>query len=288
MPLRNWLSDLLGILYLWVNGVQQPQSSGIEFIGSQVTTAYDPITNRNKVTVTAGAPPTNTNGYVARWSWNGALGSSTSDTWTVPAVGNIFRVCVIGPGGGGGGGAMRTACTGGGGGGAGAREERWLSRAEMLALQSLGGGSIAVTAGGSGGGGTGATNTAGAAGTDGVAGIAASNFGSIKAYPGGFGFKGQRNSQTSGGGGGGGLMGAGVNGVQNVFSLGGQPQDNATTPLNNPGFGGGASAANGGGAANGGCSVYGGGAGGTATTAPGTASNGGRSYFGGGGGCCRR
>lgn len=51
MPLRNWLSDLLGVLYVWVNGTQQPQSNGLEFLGDGVAVAYDPIVNRNKITI---------------------------------------------------------------------------------------------------------------------------------------------------------------------------------------------------------------------------------------------
>lgn len=51
ITLRNWISDLLGVLYVWVNGVQQPQSSGLEILGDGVTTAYDSILNRNKITI---------------------------------------------------------------------------------------------------------------------------------------------------------------------------------------------------------------------------------------------
>lgn len=231
-------------------------------------------------------PPTQTNGYIQRWSWSGAVGSSTTSTWTVPTDGNIFRVIVVGPGGGGGGGAMKTPCTGGGAGGAGARRERWLSRAEVLALQTAGGGSIAITAAGSGAGGAGATVVAGSNGADGVAGMAASSFGPMKAFPGGFGFKGQRGATTSGAGGGGGLVGSGANGVITNGSLGGAPQaiTVAAGALDNPGGGGGASVAAGAGAAHGGCSVDGGGGGGTATTNPAVPSNGGRSVYGGGGG----
>lgn len=72
MPLRNWLSDLLGILYVWVNGAQSPQSNGLEFLGTGITAAYDPITGRNKVTFAAAGgaaigPGSSIDGTPALW-----------------------------------------------------------------------------------------------------------------------------------------------------------------------------------------------------------------------------
>lgn len=71
MTLRSWLSDLPGIQYLWANGSQQPSSSGLEIVGTGVSSAYDPGTNRNVVTLNAAA-------YLDVQRF-GAVGNGTTD-----------------------------------------------------------------------------------------------------------------------------------------------------------------------------------------------------------------
>jgi hypothetical protein len=94
MPLRNWLSDLLGVLYVWVNGVQQPQSNGLEFLGG-VTSTYDPVTNRNKVTLSASAGDVTGPGVSVAdnlVSFNGTTGKTIKDSGV--ATGSLSQVVI--------------------------------------------------------------------------------------------------------------------------------------------------------------------------------------------------
>lgn len=107
---------------------------------------------------------------------------TTSGPFTMPATGNLFRIRVQG-GGGGSGSARATSSTGlstSGGGGAGAYVELWLTRAELQALITAGGGhlDIVIGAGGSGG-------YADASGNGGAGGT--TQFGSAIICPGGYG-----------------------------------------------------------------------------------------------------